>query len=363
MRLFWGLICLLSIPFASYSQQNTSPHIHDYVYVDLEPKPLNLGEIRREIGYPLEALKSGWEGTVLCRILIDEEGHYLQHHISRTPHVVFQEAVEAHLSKVRFSPALANRKPVQYWVNLPISFYQQEADKLLLYQRTNNFGILSLLKRSKRKTQLYQHYAQEAMQQGRFIEAVSYYSRSLSHQASSKRPSSEKMGVRFQTFSGRAKALILAGDFAEALPDLSEAIGLTLDTKVFPDSLLPCLPDLYFQRAQVFLALKQPARAKAEAVFLRLYFPQNPQALDLADVLEIAACRQLQQYEQAFAIVEKLLERNPVHPEGHFQKGLVLASIGAPAEARRHLEQAIDLGLNYREKGIAMQLLSVASMD
>ena len=363
MRFFWGLICLLSIPFASYSQQNSSPHIHDYIYVDLEPKPLNLAEIRREIGYPLEALKSGWEGTVLCRVLVDEEGNYLQHHIARAPHVVFQEAVEAHLSELRFSPALANRKPVKYWVNLPISFYQQSADKQLLYQRTNNFGFLSLLKRSNRKTELYHHYAQEAMHRGRFKEAVSYYSRSLSHQANTKSPSPKRLAVRFQTFFGRAKALMLAGDFEQALSDLSEAIGLSLDREIFPDSLLPYLPDLYYQRAKVFLALQQPARARAEAVLLRLYFPHSTQALDLADVLEIAACRQLRQYEQAFALVEQLLERNPMHPEAHFQKGLVLASIGAQTEARNHLQQALNLGLNQRETGIALQLLSVASME
>ena len=53
---FLSLLNTISI-FAQPTIEGHYPGVHDYLYVEKEPKLLNYEEIRREIGYPSKAVK------------------------------------------------------------------------------------------------------------------------------------------------------------------------------------------------------------------------------------------------------------------------------------------------------------------
>ncbi|MEO0472848.1 MAG: hypothetical protein AAF206_24745, partial [Bacteroidota bacterium] len=57
-------------------QRGQLPSINDFVFVDREPRPLNLDYIRTRINYPQIAREASISGTVVMRILVDERGNY-----------------------------------------------------------------------------------------------------------------------------------------------------------------------------------------------------------------------------------------------------------------------------------------------
>ncbi len=90
--------------------------------VDQMPKPINLVELQRTIGYPLEARENGVEGMVLVRILIAKDGSYLKHQMVSSPSPLLTKAVEPYLDQIRFTPATHQGNPTITWVSIPFNF-------------------------------------------------------------------------------------------------------------------------------------------------------------------------------------------------------------------------------------------------
>lgn len=111
----------LLTPLTSFSQ-GEEPGINDFVFVDKEPTPTNLGEIRDAIGYPEDAIDENIQGTVVIRILVDENGKYVKHKVVKDIHPSLTKAVEAQISQMTFEPAQKEGSAVKYWVNLPFPF-------------------------------------------------------------------------------------------------------------------------------------------------------------------------------------------------------------------------------------------------
>jgi len=99
-----------------------TPPIEAYTSADQEPKPINLNELRKEIGYPQIARDAKIDGMLVARILIDEKGEYLKHEIIKEAHAILNRAVEKELPKIQMTPALKDGVPVKYWVNIPFNF-------------------------------------------------------------------------------------------------------------------------------------------------------------------------------------------------------------------------------------------------
>ncbi len=98
------------------------PDIHEFISADQVPEPINLAEIRKEIGYPGRALTAGIEGNVIARVLVSEKGYYVRHNMIRTVHPILEQEVEKHLHKLLFRPASNEGHPIRFWVNVPITF-------------------------------------------------------------------------------------------------------------------------------------------------------------------------------------------------------------------------------------------------
>ncbi len=123
---FW-----VNVPFAfrlagdcnqETDSQAIEPEIKGNAIVDSPPKPENMEEIYKQIGYPVLAKENRLEGMIVARILVSEEGEYIRHEMVKTAHPVLEEAVAETLPEIRFSPAKKDGKPVRFWVNLPFNF-------------------------------------------------------------------------------------------------------------------------------------------------------------------------------------------------------------------------------------------------
>jgi len=86
--------------------------------VDTKPVPLNRPRPR----YTESARANGVQGSVLVRVLVDEDGNVKLIRVIRgLPDGLTEEAITA-ARQTKFKPAMKDGKPVPFWVGLEINF-------------------------------------------------------------------------------------------------------------------------------------------------------------------------------------------------------------------------------------------------
>ena len=90
--------------------------------VDKEPVTLNMGQVSQIIGYPKKAIRKEIEGSVVIRVLMDEEGKYITHFVLFEGHPILSKAVEKGISYLKCEPAILDGKPTKFWLNVPFNF-------------------------------------------------------------------------------------------------------------------------------------------------------------------------------------------------------------------------------------------------
>ncbi len=98
------------------------PDINEFIFAEEEPKPVNMADVQKLIGYPQIARDAGIEGNVVVRVLVDKRGNYDKHKIITQVHPILTKAVEEHINKLQFTPAIQGGKPIKFWVNIPFNF-------------------------------------------------------------------------------------------------------------------------------------------------------------------------------------------------------------------------------------------------
>lgn len=111
-----------NIPNVTSTVSNTEPDPTRYVSGATQAKEMNLGNIQQKIGYPYLARMMNLEGTVVFRVLIDENGNYIKHLPPKSGHPILINAIEEELCKVTFSPATQGDKNIKFWLNIPFIF-------------------------------------------------------------------------------------------------------------------------------------------------------------------------------------------------------------------------------------------------
>jgi len=81
-----------------------------------------MDEVKNIIGYPDIARDAHIQGQVVVRVLVDEKGNYRKHKMIKRVHPILAEAVENHIHKLKFSPAIQGNRPIKFWVNIPFRF-------------------------------------------------------------------------------------------------------------------------------------------------------------------------------------------------------------------------------------------------
>ena len=86
------------------------------------PMPMNLDQVRKSIGYPVEARDLKLEGRVDFRILVDAQGHYVRHITLKRSNPIFEEACLQQIKNIQFEPGRMGDRPVPVWVMIPFRF-------------------------------------------------------------------------------------------------------------------------------------------------------------------------------------------------------------------------------------------------
>lgn len=98
------------------------PEIGLYFNIDRDPLPLNMWLIRHLIGYPELALKKRIQGSVVVRILVDEQGRAVEYRVINDAPPLLRAGVEPYMLHLEFNPPTLNGKPVSTWVNIPFNY-------------------------------------------------------------------------------------------------------------------------------------------------------------------------------------------------------------------------------------------------
>ncbi|MFN0202292.1 MAG: energy transducer TonB [Bacteroidia bacterium] len=106
-------------------EKPAEPDPNKFIFVQEQPKPVNMDDVRKAIGYPQVAREAGIEADVQLRILVDEFGNYVKHLVTKPGHPLLLKEVEKHVTGLKFSPAVQGGKPIKFWVNIPFKFKLQ----------------------------------------------------------------------------------------------------------------------------------------------------------------------------------------------------------------------------------------------
>jgi protein TonB len=109
-------------PAAVIEETEPEPDFNEFVFVSQEPEPINIDDIKALIGYPDVAREANIEGKVVVRILVGKNGKYIKHKVIKKAHPMLAQAVEQHIGKLTFTPALQGNQPIKFWVNVPFAF-------------------------------------------------------------------------------------------------------------------------------------------------------------------------------------------------------------------------------------------------
>ncbi len=93
------------------------PGIDEFIAVDVNPVPIK----KVDPVYPDEARRSGVEGKVFVKVLVDKEGKVKRAVVMTGPDI-FHEATIAAVMQWVFKPAMLHGKPIAVWVALPFQF-------------------------------------------------------------------------------------------------------------------------------------------------------------------------------------------------------------------------------------------------
>ena len=93
-----------------------------FVVLEKEPKPVNMDELKKLIGYPSQAIEAEIEGKVVVRVYVDKFGDYKKHIVLKDPHPLLTRAVESKIANLKMTPGIQGTKPIPVWVTLPFEF-------------------------------------------------------------------------------------------------------------------------------------------------------------------------------------------------------------------------------------------------
>ncbi len=329
-----SILLLLTPNFNSlFAQfQAEKPGIHEFIFVDQAAYPTNLEIIKREIGYPVQALKAQVEGKVLCRILVDKTGKYIKHEIMRLGHPMLAEAVEKHIGKLSFEPAILKGEPMDFWLNLLFEFdLQQNPYKGL--NKDNNRESLGLFTRGHKKAEKMLSRARSYYGEQNFVQARRLAWSSIYLNPSKKKARHEvSREILMGSWELYAQSESRLGNFEQAEGAFTEAIALGEELEEDHLHIRNHLPILYLARCRSRLEQKSYLPAFNDLYWV-IKTNKNPRILAQAYLLKSMIHLHLKDPGQALNDAQNALDLFPYYCQAAWQKAQILSNIGAYEEA------------------------------
>ena len=243
--------------------QEKEPGMNEFIFVDQEPQPLNVNELRKEIGYPQEAIDKNIEGTVVARILVDKEGNYVKHSIVNEIDPLLAGAVEPQLSRLKFKPAMIKDEPVLYWVNMPFPFkllgnddvIKQNIDKLTdeLTADPENYEVWH--RRGIQRSTINEY--EDALAD--FNEAIR-----LNPKKNKKKAKKNTYAYLFYSYYGRATVYFGQEKFEDAIADFNQALTFAEEMAIEDSGVTANIPNIHLERGFTYAKIEKFAEAKAD---------------------------------------------------------------------------------------------------
>ncbi len=255
-------ILLSAVP--SLLAQTEEPDINAFVFADEEPKPLNLGDVRQQIGYPEQAIEQNIQGNVVVRLLVDEEGQYIRHKIITSANPILRGAVEDHVAELQFSPARVDGKAIKFWINIPFSFK-------LLDERTEDLkaAIDSLTQLIVSEPDNYTYYHQRGVNQsqlGKNPEAIADLDKSLLLNPRKNKKKAAKNTYNYLVYTHYSRAAVRVGMelYDSALVDYEKALRYLTEMKVQDSAVSAMLPLIRLERGYTYMLKEDFEKARID---------------------------------------------------------------------------------------------------
>ncbi len=242
-------------------KEGETPGINDFVVVDEEPQVLNLREVQEMIGYPAEAVNENIQGYVVVRTLVDEEGKYMQHKVLRSVSPILTSAVETHIHKLRFTPALVGGDVLKFWVNVPFNF--RLTDTTSADTRIRQV-ITSLDEKLKESPNDYEAYLQRGLQYkelGEFEKSRQDIDKSLAVNPQKNKKKGDNYIYLYYAQLSKGKVYNLEKKWTEARDILHQAIATAAEVKNRDSVFLTTIPNAYLERGIAYANLKETHKA------------------------------------------------------------------------------------------------------
>ncbi len=347
--------------FSAAPMMAQAPDINEYVFVDVEPKPLNLDSVRSLIGYPEEAITQDLEGTVVARILVDTTGKYVRHEIVRIVHPSLAIAVTEYLSMIRFEPARHQGKARMFWINLPFAFQLVKREEMI----QERIDLLTeQLTASPEDHELWHKRGIQYTELGDYKTAVVDFGESirLNPRLNKRKASKNTYAYMFYAYYGRGVAHSGLEKPAEAEEDFTQALAAASEMALPDSGVSATIGSAYQERAYQRLLQEKYAPA-IEDLRQALALADSAEACNIWNLMSEAGLAS----ENSPVLVEAytgLIECQPSSKEIYlYSRGYHHRKAGNFLSAIADFQQVIALSKNEALKIAAMNYLALSQLD
>ena len=337
------------------AQDSEEPDINQFIFVEQEPKPLNMSEVVQAIGYPDSAQIKGIEGRVVARILVNTNGRYVKHQITGKADSLLIDAVEEHIAELYFSPAINEGKTLMSWVNIPFSFKLEQMSP-------QEQAIEYLTELMAEQGETYQGYLQRGLQYlelSQLAPAIADFEKSLALNAIPEAEPDTGKSFRMYAYYGKAKALSSEEKWPEAYADLSSAIAIAESGDKTDTLMATTLPNMYSDRGFVHFAQMNYDEALADYQMGMKLAPQNAcEYYTLCADVYIAQDK----FAELVDTYDKLIECKPEDKFLHYSRGFYRMEIGNNSGAVEDFRKAATLNTDPNIRIAALTSSSEANL-
>ncbi|MEO1214785.1 MAG: TonB family protein [Bacteroidota bacterium] len=241
------ILCIYLIAPLGLHAQDEEPGINDFIFVDKEPSPTNISDVRSAIGYPEQAIEENIQGTVVVRVLVDESGNYVKHKVVQEIHPALAEAVESQIANVKFEPAIQQGSAVKYWINLPFPFKLVDEEDIMREQ------IEELTQEIQAAPEDYILWHKRGVMRSRvrdYADAVVDFEESLrlNPRKNKKKKAKNTYEYLFYAQYSKGAAYVQMEKFDEAIADYDMALSYATEMAVEDSGVKATLSTLYLER-------------------------------------------------------------------------------------------------------------------
>lgn len=251
----FSVFVVLLVPFLVMGQDE-EPSSEAFIFVDEEPAPINLKEVRQSVTYPEKAVEDEIQGTVIVRILIDKKGKYRRHIVVKEENPLLSAAVEEVIGDLVFTPAKLKGEPVMYWLNIPFPFKLVNDQNEVLKKK-----IADMTDKLSGDAENYEFWHQRGIyrtQLGEYDDALSDFEESIrlnpkSNKKNKKKKKRNTYDYMFYAHYGKGSAHFAKEQYENAIADFSAALDYAQSMVEQDSAVEATVPTVRLERGYTYM--------------------------------------------------------------------------------------------------------------